>query len=66
MGKMLLFMGIFLFLIGIIVTARPKIPWISKLSGDFHIQREPLSLYCPLTPTLSPMGRGRNLGLILE
>ena len=49
MGKMLIVMGIALVLIGIILTAGPKIPWIGKLPGDISIQRENFSFYFPLT-----------------
>jgi len=49
MGKMLIGIGIAVILIGMIMTAGPKIPWIGKLPGDIAIQRENFTFYFPLT-----------------
>jgi len=49
MGKMLIVMGIFLVIIGILMNTGLKIPWIGRLPGDISIQRENLSFYFPLT-----------------
>ena len=49
MGKMLIIMGIFLVIIGILMHTGLKIPWIGRLPGDISIQRENFSFYFPLT-----------------
>jgi len=49
MGKMLIVMGIFLVIIGILMNTGLKIPWIGRLPGDISVQRENFSFYFPLT-----------------
>jgi hypothetical protein len=49
MGKMLIVMGIFLVIIGILMNTGMKIPWIGRLPGDIAVQRENFSFYFPLT-----------------
>ena len=49
MGKMLIVIGIFLILIGIIMALGPKIPWVGRLPGDIIIKKEQFSVYFPLT-----------------
>ena len=49
MGKMLIVMGIFLVIIGILMNTGLKIPWTGRLPGDISIQRENFSFYFPLT-----------------
>jgi membrane protein implicated in regulation of membrane protease activity len=49
MGKMLIVMGIFLVIIGILMNTGMKIPWIGRLPGDISVQRENFSFYFPLT-----------------
>jgi len=48
-GKMLIVMGIFLVIIGILMNTGLKIPWIGRLPGDISVQRENFSFYFPLT-----------------
>jgi len=49
MGKMLIVMGIFLVMIGILMNTGLKIPWIGMFPGDISIQRENFSFYFPFT-----------------
>ena len=49
MAKMLIALGIILILIGILITAGPKIPWIGRLPGDISFQRENFGFYFPVT-----------------
>jgi membrane protein implicated in regulation of membrane protease activity len=49
MGKMLIAMGIFLIIIGILMNTGLKIPWLGRLPGDISVQRENFSFYFPLT-----------------
>ncbi len=46
---MLIVMGIFLVIIGIVMNTGMKIPWIGRLPGDIAVQRENFSFYFPLT-----------------
>jgi len=49
MWKMLIVMGIFLVIIGILLNTGLKIPFIGRLPGDISVQRENFSFYFPLT-----------------
>jgi hypothetical protein len=50
MGKMLILMGLFVLLLGLILTFAPKlkIPFLGRLPGDIRIEREGFSLYFPI------------------
>lgn len=49
-GKMLILMGLFVALLGLILTFAPKlkIPFLGRLPGDIRIEREGFSLYFPI------------------
>jgi len=49
LGKMLIVMGIFLVIIGILMNTGMKIPWIGRLPGDISVQKENFRFYFPLT-----------------
>lgn len=51
-GKMLIALGIILFIIGLAVTYGPKIPWIGKLPGDISIKKDNFSFYFPITTSI--------------
>ena len=51
-GKVLIFAGIVLILVGMLVTFSGKIPWLGKLPGDIYIQKKGLSLYFPITTSI--------------
>ena len=44
-GAVMLVLGIILLLAG---SVSGKVPWLGRLPGDIHIQREGWSLYIPL------------------
>jgi hypothetical protein len=50
MGKMLILMGLFVLLLGLILTFAPKlrIPFLGRLPGDVRIEREGFSFYFPI------------------
>jgi len=50
MGKMLILMGLFILVVGLIITFAPKlrIPFLGQLPGDIHIERGRLSCYFPI------------------
>ena len=51
-GKVLIFAGIALILIGVLFTFSVKIPWLGKLPGDIYIQKKGFSLYLPITTSI--------------
>ena len=50
MGKMLILTGLFISLVGLILTFAPKlrIPFLGRLPGDIRIEREGFSFYFPI------------------
>jgi len=48
-GKILIYMGILLVIIGLVVTLMGRIPWLGHLPGDIAIQRGRFTFYFPLT-----------------
>lgn len=52
LGKLLIFFGILLVVLGAILLLGPKIPWLGHLPGDIYIQRERFTFYFPLTTCL--------------
>jgi hypothetical protein len=56
LGKMLLGFGALMVLLGLILIAAGnlsgKVPWLGRLPGDIHIERETWSFYFPLATCL--------------
>ena len=52
LGKLLIFFGILLAVVGLMLSIGAKIPWLGQLPGDIYIQRERFSFYFPLTTCL--------------
>jgi hypothetical protein len=48
-GKIFIFLGIVLILIGLIFMFGDKIPYLGKLPGDIYIKRERFSFFFPIT-----------------
>lgn len=50
MGKMLILMGLFAIIMGLLLIFAPKIkvPFLGKLPGDIRVEREHFSLYFPI------------------
>jgi uncharacterized protein HemY len=48
-GKILIFIGFLLVLIGLIFSFAGKIPYLRKLPGDIYIKRENFTFYFPIT-----------------
>ena len=50
LGKMLILMGLFVLLVGLILTFAPRlsIPFLGRLPGDIRIEREGFRLYFPI------------------
>lgn len=51
-GKLLMLLGIVLFVIGLIVTFGPKIPFLGKLPGDIYVERKGFSFSFPIVTCL--------------
>jgi len=49
---MLILLGVFIIVIGLLLLIGEKIPWIGKLPGDIIIRKEKFSFYFPLTTCL--------------
>jgi hypothetical protein len=47
-GKMLIFLGIFIILIGLLLMIGDKIPFVGRLPGDIIIRKEKFTFYFPL------------------
>jgi hypothetical protein len=51
-GRMLIFFGIILILLGLIFTFSGRISHLGKLPGDFEIHKKGLNIYFPLATSL--------------
>ena len=52
LGKLLVGLGIFLVLLGLVLWFAPKAPWLGKLPGDLRVEGERFSFYFPLATCL--------------
>lgn len=52
LGKMLVFLGIFMILFGLLFIFAGKIPFIGRLPGDIQIHKKGLDVYFPLATCL--------------
>ena len=52
LGKILIYFGVVLIVVGLIFSLSGKIPWLGHLPGDIYIQRERFTFYFPLTTCL--------------
>ena len=48
LGKMLIVFGVVVALVGVILLAAPKIPWLGKLPGDITYHGKGFTFYFPL------------------
>ncbi len=51
-GKIFIFLGIVLILIGLAFMFGDKIPYLGKLPGDIYIKRERFSFFFPITTSI--------------
>ncbi len=49
MGRSLIILGLILVVTGVLISLSPRLPWLGRLPGDIHIQRENFSVFFPLT-----------------
>ena len=52
LGKILIFFGLLLVVVGVIFSIGGKIPWLGNLPGDITIQRERFTFYFPIATCL--------------
>ncbi|MGE5215647.1 MAG: DUF2905 domain-containing protein [Chloroflexota bacterium] len=48
-GKIFIYLGLLLVVVGVIFSFAGKLPWLGHLPGDISIQREGYSFYFPIT-----------------
>jgi hypothetical protein len=51
-GKILVFLGLVLVVVGLIFLLGPKIPWLGKLPGDITIKKDKITFYFPLASSI--------------
>ena len=51
-GKLLIFFGLFIAVIGVVLALAGRIPWVGRLPGDIYIQRGHWTFYFPLATSL--------------
>jgi len=51
-GRLLIFFGIILVIIGALFLLFGKIPWLGRLPGDIVIQRDKFTFYFPIVTML--------------
>jgi hypothetical protein len=51
-GKILIFCGLVLVVVGLIFLLGPKIPWLGKLPGDITIKKDNFTFYFPLASSI--------------
>ena len=51
-GKMLILLGVFIILIGLLLFLGEKIPWIGRLPGDIIIRKKNFTFYFPLATSI--------------
>jgi len=52
MGKLLILLGVFIILIGLLLLIGEKIPWVGKLPGDIIVKKERFTFYFPLATSI--------------
>lgn len=52
LGWVLIFLGGFILLAGLVVLLAGRIPWLGRLPGDIRIEREGLTIHIPIVTCL--------------
>ena len=52
LGKLLILLGVFIVLVGILLLIGEKVPWIGRLPGDLIIKKEKCTFYLPITTSI--------------
>jgi len=51
-GKLFITIGVFLILVGILISFVDKIPYLGRLPGDIYIKKERFIFYFPLATSI--------------
>jgi len=51
-GRILIYLGLLLVVLGVIFSLAGRIPWLGQLPGDITIERERFTFYFPLATCL--------------
>lgn len=51
-GKILILLGVFIILVGLLLMISDKIPWLGRLPGDILIKKKNFTFYFPLATSL--------------
>ena len=52
LGKILVFFGIILIIVGVVFIIAQRVPGIGRLPGDIYIKKENFSFYFPITTSI--------------
>ena len=52
LGKMLILLGVFIILIGLLLLVGEKIPWVGRLPGDIIIRKKNFTFYFPIVTSI--------------
>ncbi len=52
MGKILIFLGVIIVIIGVLVQAKGQIPFLGKLPGDIIYEKGNTKIYIPITTSI--------------
>jgi hypothetical protein len=52
LGKMLILIGVFIILIGLLLLLGEKIPWVGILPGDIIIRKKNFTFYFPIVTSI--------------
>jgi hypothetical protein len=48
LGRMLIVLGVVVALLGVVLVLAGRVPWLGRLPGDLHVQRDGWSFHFPL------------------
>jgi hypothetical protein len=52
MGRMLMFVGGALLLLGVLLSFGPRLPWLGRLPGDVVVERDNFRFYFPIATSI--------------
>ena len=52
LGRALVVIGLVVVAVGLVIMLAGRVPWLGRLPGDIHVQREGWSFYFPLTTSI--------------
>jgi len=52
LGKILIFIGLFIIVLGVLFLLGDKIPWFGKLPGDIYIKKKNFTFYFPIVTSI--------------